>query len=134
MRFALKSLFLKMRLNITNSNLIERNSRLRRFPNTRNSRFTHLLFLTFISAMLYFSTGAAEAATREYWIAAEKVEWNYAPSGQNLIRPEMGFGCVGQSTCLVKNIATFNIPMTPIQSELNNLNGLGILGPQFACC
>lgn len=33
-----------------------------------------------------------EAATREYWIAAEKVVWNYAPSGKNLIRAEMGLG------------------------------------------
>ena len=51
-------------------------------------------YKVFVSVCLFLCICAAsvDAATREYWIAAEKVIWNYAPSGKNLVRPKMGLG------------------------------------------
>lgn len=37
------------------------------------------------SALLLIVAGSAQAATRNYYIAAEDTVWDYAPSGQNLI-------------------------------------------------
>jgi len=39
---------------------------------------------------------------REYWVAAQAVDWDYAPSGENLMRPEMGLGPWGDTTVYPK--------------------------------
>lgn len=49
-----------------------------------------------LAGVLIVATAPAHAATREYWIAAEAVDWNYAPSGKNLIRPAHGLGVWGK--------------------------------------
>jgi len=36
--------------------------------------------------------GSGPAGYRQVSIAAEEVEWNYAPSGKNNIKPKMGLG------------------------------------------
>ena len=95
MEFDLKSQFLKMSLNITKSKLAPRV--LCPSLNLENLQSTFYAFLTLTSVLFYLCIGTLEAATREYWIAAEKVEWNYAPSGQNLIRPAMGLDVWGKA-------------------------------------
>jgi hypothetical protein len=49
------------------------------------------------SIVLSLAIPVAEAAAREYWVAAEQVTWNYAPSGTNLIDPAMGLGVWGKT-------------------------------------
>ena len=39
----------------------------------------------FAAALLALASGSGGATTRTYYIAADEVEWNYAPSGRNLI-------------------------------------------------
>ena len=60
-----------------------------------------------ISAITLFILGALsslplQAVVREYWVAAEKTSWNYAPSGKNLINPDDGLGVWGQSLIYTK--------------------------------
>lgn len=43
------------------------------------------------------TTAEAHAHVREYWVAAEKVVWDYAPSGQNLINPDAGMSPWGDT-------------------------------------
>lgn len=71
-----------------------------------------------------------QAAVREYWIAAEQVSWNYAPSGKNLIAAEDGLGVWGKTLVYTKyryigyTDKSFTTPMP--QPEW-----MGILGPQL---
>ena len=61
---------------------------------------TDYIIRFFIMTVFAIATGfssSAQAAVREYWVAAEKAEWNYAPSGQNQINPEDGLGVWGQN-------------------------------------
>ena len=53
--------------------------------------FSSVLLLT-----LLITNNSIYSAERTYWIAAEKVAWNYAPSGKNLIKPEAGLGVWGK--------------------------------------
>jgi len=89
MESVLKPQFLKMSLNIKNPNLTRRACRLRSLFNRDNLQSKFYAFLAIMSALLCLNSTTTEAATREYWIAAEKVEWNYAPSGENIIRQKM---------------------------------------------
>jgi Putative multicopper oxidases len=81
-----------------------------------------------LSALLLSTAGQAQL--REYWIAAEKVEWNYAPSGTNLIESEHGLGVWGKTLRYQKfryigyTDATYSTPLP--QPEW-----MGILGPQL---
>ena len=130
MRFALKSYYLKMSLNIMNAGWSQDKRKLLPLSNARNPQFTSDIFLVFIGMMLCFFTLTAEAATREYWIAAEKVEWNYAPSGQNLIRPNMGLDVWGKALIYEKYRYiqyTDNTYATQVEQPM----WMGILGPQL---
>jgi len=92
--------------------------------NTTCIKLLRLLLLTIMA------TGTVHAEIREYWVAAEKVSWNYAPTGKNLIRPDMGMGVWGHQLTYKKyryiqyTDETFN-KRTP-QPEW-----MGILGPQI---
>lgn len=60
-----------------------------------------------MAALIGFAVGCwiafpAEAAVREYWVAAEKALWNYAPSGKNLIKPDSGLGVWGEIPAYTK--------------------------------
>ena len=55
-----------------------------------------------MTALITFVIGCwtvfpAQAAVREYWIAAEKTPWDYAPSGRNQIKPDAGLGVWGET-------------------------------------
>ena len=82
------------------------------------------------SVLLSFCITSAESATREYWIAAEKVEWNYAPSGKNLIRPSMGLDVWGKALVYEKYryIQYTNDTFT---TQVEQPAWMGILGPQL---
>lgn len=88
-----------------------------------------------IYALLVFILGIGcslplQAAVREYWVAAEKVSWNYAPSAQNLIEPADGLGVWGQTLIYTKyryigyTDGSYAIPLPQPAS-------MGILGPQL---
>ena len=130
MRSVLKAHFLKMSLNITIPNLPQGTYKLLpRFLNEK-PRFTSDIFLVFIGMMLCFFTVTAEAATREYWIAAEKVEWNYAPSGQNLIRPNMGLDVWGKALVYEK-YRYIQYTDDTYTTQVEQPVWMGILGPQL---
>ena len=57
----------------------------------------HRIFLIFFASILAAASFSVQAEVREYWIAAEKTAWNYAPSGNNQIEVENGMGVWGQT-------------------------------------
>lgn len=71
-----------------------------------------------------------EAATREYWIAAEKVVWNYAPSGKNLIRPKMGLDVWGKVLAYHK-YRYIQYTDETYTTQVEQPEWMGILGPQL---
>ena len=130
MRFALKSQFLKMSLNIMNPNLTGRICRLLLFSNVRNLPFAFYALLMTMSTLLCFWTTPAESEIREYWIAAERVKWNYAPSGQNLIRPSMGLGVWGKALVYEK-YRYIQYTDASYTTQVEQPMWMGILGPQL---
>lgn len=88
-----------------------------------------ILILIFFVTGIFFSF-QVEAAVREYWIAAEKVPWNYVPTGRNQIDPDAGLGVWGESLKYTKyryigyTDSSYVVPLT--QPEW-----MGILGPQI---
>ena len=126
----LKGQFLKMSLNITKLRLTWNTRRLRSPLNSGNLQFTSYTLLILVSVLIYLCPSSLEAATREYWVAAEKVEWNYAPSGQNLIRPAMGLDVWGKALVYEKYRYiqyTDDTYMTQVEQPV----WMGILGPQL---
>ena len=93
-----------------------------------NPRFTFYTLLTFIGMSLW--PVSAEGAIREYWIAAEKVEWNYAPSGQNLIKPNMGLGVWGKALTYEK-YRYIEYTDNTYTKRVEQPAWMGILGPQL---
>ena len=128
MRFALKSQFLKMSLNIMRPDLAW-NSNVHVHFNKRSPSSTFYTLLAFASVLLCLSA-PAEAATREYWIAAEKVEWNYAPSGQNLIRPAMGLDVWGKAL-IYEKYRYIQYTDDTYTTQVEQPVWMGILGPQL---
>lgn len=72
----------------------------------------------------------ADGMIRHYYVAAEKVLWNYAPSGINKVKQQDGMGVWGETTVYNKyryieySDASYSIKVA--QPEW-----MGILGPQF---
>ena len=130
MRFVLKPQFLKMSLNIMEKNLPERICRLHPLSNAKNLPSAFYAFLISVSMLLCFWTTPAESETREYWIAAEKVEWNYAPSGQNLIRPSMGLDVWGKALVYEK-YRYIQYTDASYTTQVEQPVWMGILGPQL---
>ena len=74
------------------------------------------VFLVGISCSL-----TAQSAVREYWVAAEKVSWNYAPSTQNLIEPADELGVWGETLTYTLSTVISAIPtavMLPLYLSL----------------
>ena len=94
-------------------------------------RFNIIITLR-IAVALLFCIGAAhvDAATREYWLAAEKVEWNYAPSGQNLINPAMGLGVWGKAL-VYRKYRYVQYTDATYTTQVEQPVWMGILGPQL---
>ncbi len=88
-----------------------------------------------IIAILALSTSLllssqVSATVREYWVAAEKVEWNYAPTGKNLFKPKKTMGVWGQQLVYIKYryIAYTDNTFT---TKVKQPEWMGILGPQL---
>lgn len=128
MKSALKSEFLKMSLNIIN--LTKKVCQPHALFNMKSLQSVFYMLLVFTSTLLCFYTDAAEAETREYWIAAEKVEWNYAPSGQNLIRPSMGLDVWGKALVYEK-YRYIQYTDASYTTQVEQPVWMGILGPQL---
>ena len=50
------------------------------------------LILAVLLALAAVPFSASAGQNREYWVAAEPVTWDYAPSGKNLIHPGADMG------------------------------------------
>ena len=126
-----KSQFLKMSLNIRNPNLTSGACKFRSLFNTDNLQSKSYTFLVIMSTLLFLSISTSiEAETREYWIAAEKVEWNYAPSGENLIRPNMGLDVWGKALVYEK-YRYIQYTDDTYTTQVEQPVWMGILGPQL---
>ncbi len=91
---------------------------------------TSYTLIAFTSILLSYCPTFAEAATREYWIAAEKVEWSYAPSGKNLIRPAMGLDVWGKALVYEK-YRYIQYTDDTYTTQVEQPVWMGILGPQI---
>ena len=95
-------------------------------------RIAELIGLSFIIGLTLSISPIlhAKGQVRQYWIAAEIVNWDYAPEKKNLIRPKMGLGVWGETTQYTKyryiqyTDSTYSTPVE--QAEW-----MGILGPQL---
>ncbi len=88
------------------------------------------VFFVGIGVLLSLYIGIAGAATREYWLAAEKVEWNYAPSGQNLMHPKTGLGVWGKALVYQK-YRYIQYTDGTYTTRVEQPEWMGILGPQL---
>jgi len=70
------------------------------------------------------------AIDREYWVSAEKVEWDFAPTGTNLIKPSIGLGVWGEQTIYTK-YRYFEYTDGTYSKQVPQPYYMGILGPQL---
>jgi FtsP/CotA-like multicopper oxidase with cupredoxin domain len=95
-----------------------------------NFRHRNRTFILIFFVIGIFSPFQVQASVREYWIAAEKISWNYAPSVRNQIDPDAGLGVWGESLKYTKyryigyTDSSYTIPLS--QAEW-----MGILGPNI---
>lgn len=95
-----------------------------------NSRYGSKILALIVFVIGIWPSLPIQAAVREYWVAAEKMSWDYAPSGQNLIDPDAGLGVWGKSLKYTKyryigyTDGSYTIP-------LQQAEWMGILGPQL---
>jgi FtsP/CotA-like multicopper oxidase with cupredoxin domain len=93
-----------------------------------NFRHRNRAFILIFLVIGIFSSFQVQASVREYWIAAEKVSWNYAPSARNQIDPDAGLGVWGESLKYTKYRYigyTDNSYAVPLSQD----KWMGILGP-----
>jgi len=93
-----------------------------------NFRHRNRTFILIFLVIGIFSSFQVQASVREYWIAAEKVSWNYAPSARNQIDPDAGLGVWGESLKYTKYRYigyTDNSYAVPLSQD----KWMGILGP-----
>ena len=89
--------------------------------------FSRFVLLAVFATLLFSSP--ARAAVREYWVKAEKVDWSYALSDENLIKPEDGLGVWGQTRTYTKY--RYVGYAANWGERLPEPEWQGILGPQF---
>ena len=85
------------------------------------------IFLFFLAVVL---SSSVSATVREYWIAAEKVSWNYAPSGKNLIMPDKGMDVWGKDL-VYKKYRYIGYTNGSYTTKTKQPEWMGILGPQL---
>jgi FtsP/CotA-like multicopper oxidase with cupredoxin domain len=66
--------------------------------------------------------------TRHYYIAAQDVDWNYAPTGQNKIKPGQGLGAWGKQTTYAKT-RYVEYQSAAFEKRAPQPKHLGLLGP-----
>ncbi len=86
-------------------------------------------FLALI-AVLLITNNVHSSETREYWVAAEIVEWDYAPSKKNLIMPDKDLGVWGNHL-KYKKYRYIEYTDASYSQRVKQPRWMGILGPQF---
>ncbi len=92
--------------------------------------YTKNLYTLAVLVMTSLTTLPTQATEREYWIAAEKLPWNYAPSGRNLIHPDNGLGVWGKTLTYTK-YRYIGYKDDRYITPLPQPEWMGILGPQL---
>ncbi|WAK03691.1 multicopper oxidase domain-containing protein [Methylobacter sp. YRD-M1] len=95
-----------------------------------NTDYIIRFFIITVFALVIEFSSSAQAAVREYWVAAEKVDWNYAPSRQNQINPEDGLGVWGRKLSYNK-FRYIGYTDGSWSTPLPQPEWMGILGPQL---
>ncbi len=88
------------------------------------------IFSLFIFFLTFVLSNSASAAVREYWIAAEKVSWNYAPSGKNLMTPDKDMNVWGENL-VYKKYRYIGYTDGSYTHKSKQPEWMGILGPQI---
>jgi len=88
------------------------------------------IFLIKIPAIFFLLIilSSVQATTREYYIAAEIVDWNYAPSGKNKMMPHKGLGVWGKHL-VYKKIRYIQYQSSAFKRKVKQAKWMGILGP-----
>lgn len=81
-------------------------------------------------AFLVILNNVHSSGIREYWVAAEIVEWDYAPSQKNLIMPDKGLGVWGNHLKYQK-YRYIEYTDASYTQRVKQPQWMGILGPQF---
>ncbi len=95
-----------------------------------NSHHGNRAFILIFFVIGVFSSFQVQASVREYWVAAEKVSWNYAPSARNQIHPDEGLGVWGGSL-KYKKYRYIGYTDNTYSVSLPQDDWMGILGPQI---
>ena len=93
------------------------------------TRFRNFFLFTFFWFSMIASV-SSQAAVREYWIAAEKMPWNYAPTGKNLIDTKTGMDVWGE-TLDYQKYRYVGYQDADFSKALSQPEWMGILGPQI---
>lgn len=83
-----------------------------------------------LTACCLFSVVVTAGQVREYWIAAEKVRWNYAPSGLNKVMQAKGLGPWGERLVYDK-YRYIQYQDGSYKKRVVQPEWMGILGPQI---
>ncbi len=85
-----------------------------------------------LTSLLFFliTANACSGELREYWVTAEIVEWNYAPSGKNQIMPDKTLGVWGNHLKYQK-YRYIEYTDASYSKRVAQPQWMGILGPQF---
>ena len=78
----------------------------------------------------FFTSSLTQAEIREYWIAAEKTSWNYAPSGKNLIDATDEMDVWGENLIYQKYRYVGYVD-NEFKKAVPQPEWMGILGPQI---
>jgi len=78
----------------------------------------------------FFVSSLTQAEIREYWIAAEKTSWNYAPGGKNLINASDDMGVWGE-TLIYQKYRYVEYVDHEFGKAVSQPEWMGILGPQI---
>lgn len=89
-----------------------------------------MTLIRLLALVFLCSTQVYAGQTREYWISAEKVAWDYAPTGKNLIMPGQGMGPWGETTRYQK-YRYFAYTDATFSTRVAQPKWMGILGPQL---
>jgi len=91
---------------------------------------TTKIFLSILLLTLLITHNSVYSAERIYWIAAEKVAWNYAPSRKNLIKPGAGMGVWGKKL-IYRKYRYIQYTDSNFNKIIKAPESMGILGPQI---
>jgi FtsP/CotA-like multicopper oxidase with cupredoxin domain len=93
-------------------------------------RIKYVLGIMAVVVLAQSAHAGGAGQIREYFVAAEPVEWNYAPSGENKIKPKMGLGDWGDQLVYSK-LQYIEYTDDTFATKVPQEPHLGIMGPVF---